>query len=277
MKTILIGCSALVVILMGASLTSEQTAPLVFDLDSRLGRGVSWPFLLNNLETYFFVEYSKKADSNLYPTVIEKFSVAVAKLDSKYRDRKWSIGHQFWLKSMPHLIFLEASDNRAIDAPPFDIVFDKRKDSLYLLNYMTKEQVAELIPPSEFALFLTPSILDYCRLFALLKNPASSIRFLSCIDELLLGAIYWQPQLYDLDNVREFDTGEIEMPSIKGMARKPIEGLLFTAKDTIDISFYMAKNDELVNVKMRFSRNSIIDYKERVTGKTLDWNSGGRK
>lgn len=261
------------VVAMSSEVLVAQSVPHIFNLESNTDHKVSWPYLLNNLQTYFRVEIGEAIDPKLSSLIEKRFSKVVASIDSKYKDREWTISHQYWLKSIPDILFFEVSDSKIIDSAPFDIAYNQANDSLYLLNYMTKEQIGTMIPPAEFSLSITPQILDYCRLFTLLKYPAASVRFVSSIEEIQMEAIYAQPGFYDLDNVKQGEMIKIDIPSIKGLTKLPVEGSTFLAEDTVDVSFYMARDNQIVMVKMALSKTDVLSYETHVVSKTINWHA----
>ena len=271
MANLIFTLATLLIIIFDISPVLGQKAIAPINLESRKKHEVSWPFIFNNLQACFDdVSKLEKMDPKFYSMINNKFAKAIAAKDSEYKDSQWSISHEYWLKSIPDLIFLEASDNDRVDGAPFDIAYDQSTDSLYLLNYITPEQINRIISPSKFSLWFDAQILDYCRLFTIIKYPAATIRFISSIQEILLEAVYANQGFYDLEQVKPADTTKLDIPSIKGMSKLTEYGAQFSAKDTIEVSFYMARNDQIIKVQMTMSKKNVLNYKASLISKTID-------
>jgi hypothetical protein len=232
----------------------------------------TWLPLYDNFKTYFCVDSSRIWDSKTYSKIEKDFSDYLPKKDPQRECGRWVISFRYWIISIPNLTFMSISSGNCIDSHPYDIAYDTDKDTLFILNYMAREQIDKLIPPSQYELSQETQILDYCRLYVLLDNPVANIRFISSIEELLMDAVYSEPHFYSLDTVKQYENVNLGLPAINGLTQDTLWGSpSLLANDTAEVSFYMAKNDDLVKVYMILTKNDIIKYDENIFSKTLDW------
>ncbi|HBC47609.1 MAG TPA: hypothetical protein DEO84_02805 [candidate division Zixibacteria bacterium] len=233
----------------------------------------SWLPLYDNLKTYFCVDSSGVLDSIPYLQIERNFSNYLPKEDPLHECADWVIPFRYWITSIPNLIFMSISSSSCIDSNPYDIVYDSVNDTLYVLNYFSEGQVAELIPPSRFTLSTETLILDYCRLFALMSNPVANNRFISSIEEILMMAEYSAPMYYNLEALKQYENIKLEMPKISGMTLDTLQygGIKLRDYAKVEVSFNMARNDEIVRICMNFTKGNIIGYDEKILVKILDW------
>ncbi|UCE65711.1 MAG: hypothetical protein JSU85_12740 [Candidatus Zixiibacteriota bacterium] len=85
------------------------------------------------------------------------------------------------------------------------------------------------------------------------------IKFISSINEVLLDAVYSETFMYDLEDVKEFQKIKVKLPSIK------------REKETIEVSYFIAKDKDIIETKVILRGKKIVSYNEKHIGTVCSW------
>ena len=137
--------------------------------------------------------------------------------------------------------------------------YDRSNDQIYILPLGNYNDMNDLISNADLKLNTDFEILRFCRLVTLLNHPSSFVIFISSINELIMEAVYQPLAFYSLRDSMNFSDIKVGLPSI------------IRDGELIRVNFYIARDEDLLKVKISIIEKKIMAYSEDKIGDFPYW------
>jgi hypothetical protein len=240
--------------------------------DKRVGD----PLLFYNLSQFMCMSKAVLQDSAELSIIAAEAGQAIASEVEDFKDvRKWGIWAEYAMQSHRNIVFL-LIPNPSIPDFRYTVAWNRSQNKYYVLGAADPETFNSLLSSEEFVLFSDYQYLEFCWLITSLRNPHSNIRFISSIKEILVEAAFTNSMFRDLSQVSDVEEDIVKIPSIdRSWYNGPFDSRklreMVPGVDTARVEFYMAKEEDIVEVRITLSGQKVVKYEEEKVGETIDW------